>query len=200
MIKFPRTTLLASLLGLALAVPAGAQEPAHQDDDAPMSHGLSAVDQKVVSESLHAGRKEIEAARLAKSRSTQEAIRELATDIERDHTGLNERLEGIGGGVRPFAAPATASGGNHDNPAPDSAAPGTPPTVATDHDLSMLDGLQGAEFDAAWLQMMIDGHKTSVERFRSGAEGGGAEVMGLSKDALVIVRRHLSRLEALQKQ
>ena len=197
--KFPRTTLLASLLGLALAVPAFSQDAAHTGDDAPMSHGLSAVDQKVVGESLHAGRKEIEAARLAISRSTNESIRELATDIERDHTQLNERLEGIGGGVRPFAEPATASGANHGNPAPDSAAPGTPPMVGTDHDLSTLAGLQDAEFDAAWLQMMIDGHKTSIERFRSGAEGGGAEVMPLSKDALVIVRRHLSRLEALQK-
>ena len=108
MIKFPRTTLLASLLGLALAVPAVAQDAAPQGAEAPMSHALSAVDQKVVSESLHAGRKEIEAARLAKSRSSNEAIRGLATDIERDHTGLNERLEGIGGGVRAFAEPATA--------------------------------------------------------------------------------------------
>lgn len=200
MIKFPRTTLLAAMLGLALGVPAVAQDGTTSDTQAPMSHGLSTVDQKVVSESLHAGRKEIEAARLAISRSTNEDIRNAAKQIETDHTALNERLEGIGGGVRPYEAPATNSGANHVNPEPDSNAPVIPPTVHSDHDLSSLDTLQGADFDRAWLQMMHEGHVASVERFRNGAEGGGAEVMAASKDALVVVRRHLARIESLQKK
>ncbi|MFY2763497.1 DUF4142 domain-containing protein [Arenimonas sp. MALMAid1274] len=197
---FPRPTLLAAVLGLALAGPAVSQTPAMQGEGKTMSHGLSAVDQKVVSESLHAGRKEVEAARLAISRSADPDVRGVATQIEADHTELNNRLASIGGGVRAYDAPATNSGANHVNPEPDAKAPGVNPTVATDHDLSMLEGLQGRDFDAAWVQMMIDGHEKSIERFRNGSEGGGAEVMALSKDALVIVRRHLSRLEMLQKK
>ena len=199
MITSPRPTLLAAMLGLALALPAAAQDGTTSDTQAPMSHALSAVDQKVISESVHAGRKEIEAARLAISRTTHAGLRAAATTIERDHTELNARLEGIGGGVRPFPAPSTASGANHGNPEPDAAAPTTAPTVATDPDLAQLDALQGEEFDRAWLQWMISAHETSIERFRNGAQGGGAEVMPLSKDALVFERRHLAQLQSLQK-
>lgn len=201
--RHPRRTLLASLLAASLALPLAAAAQSTADNSAApertMSHGLTQVDQAFVSESLYASRKEIEAARMA-SRSGNAELRAMATMLETEHKELNERLEGFGGGVRPFAPPSTASGGQHTNPGPSEEAPMIKPDKVSDTDLARLDTLTGDDFDREWVRMMIDGHEKSVTRFSNAAEGGGAEAQAIADDYLPIIRRHLSALESLQKK
>lgn len=221
-----KTSLAAAVLALALApAPALAQDPPRTPTDARdpttgqprtppadaasrAGQALRAADQRFLDEAHASGTKEIQLARLAQQRSADNDVRDLARQIERDHTQLNAQLEAAG--ARPAAqphGPAVPTGPDRPmNPAqgaaPAAAATGQPDHVgalAGDPATRSLHTAQGAAFDRAYLDMVVAMHDQSVKKFESVVESAehGPEVKTLARTALPSLRRHAAMASSL---
>ena len=197
--RFPlRLAALPLLLGAALAAPQVLADPPATPDQTRPSHAVGASDQIFLDVLLTAGNTNLQAVELARTRSQDRDILALADTLETDHRKLNERLEGVAGGVRPFGPPSTASGAQHGNlPEPEPAGRMT----AADEALATLAGLQGADFDRAFLQMLSMQHEKVIDQCQQALTGtrNGAEVQGIARDALPTLRDHAGRVSRLMR-
>jgi putative membrane protein len=180
---------------------------------------LAAADRRFLDEALASGETEIHAAKLAQARGMDEDVRELAQLIERDHRDLNAKLEAAGaradhaGGKR-HAAPATTPATTPGTESADSAnavggAGAADPAAASeaanalsaDPHMKPLLSARGAAFDAAYLDMLVQMHRMSIEKFETAANGQehSAEVRTLAQQALPSLRRHASMAESLDQ-
>jgi putative membrane protein len=221
-------TVSALSLALALCMPALAAQDAARDPAVPATGTPAAgdtgqdrasevADRNFLDQALKSGETEVHAAKLAQQRSLDDDVRELAQLIERDHLDLNAKLEAAGaradqaGGKRnaaPATTPATTPGTESADSAKAVGGPGAADATANeaanalsaDPHMQHLVSARGADFDKAYLDMLVQMHRKSIAKFEAAAnsQAHSAEVRSLAQQALPGLRRHASMAESLK--
>ena len=88
---------------------------------------------------------EIEAGKLAETRASRKDIRDFATMLVKDHTTANEELSSLSG-TKAIECPTILEKGKRE-------------------DVDDLASKNGVEFDKAFVNEMVDGHKDAVNLF-----------------------------------
>jgi putative membrane protein len=138
---------------------------------------LTAVDKGFVDAAPSNGLAEIQLAKLAAGRASHKAVREFAARLEVDHTQANLELRKI-----------TDSQGI-------TVAQEMGPYLAASKRLTELDG---AVFDRAYLQHVIQEHEAAIAQFTKEAqEGQNPQLKAFASEMLPRLREHLQRAQRL---
>jgi putative membrane protein len=121
--------------------------------------------------------KEIAAGNLAKDQASDAAVKDYAQMMVTDHTAMSQQVQDAAG---------TA----------DAAAPAPDPTATAD-----LQGKSGADFDRAYIDMMVMDHQKAVAIFENAAQNASTdEAKALAQGALPKLRDHLQKAQDLQSR
>jgi putative membrane protein len=181
-----RGTELITALALAAAVAAcgGNRTTDERAAGAPPAGtagaGVSADARDFMTGAGGSGTAEVELGRLAQDKATSAEVRQFAEMMVRDHSKANEELKQIAEreGVQLPSAMDERHRDQHDR----------------------LARLSGAEFEREYMTIMVDNHKSSVERFeRQANEGSDTELKQFAAKTLPTVRQHLERAQQIQQ-
>lgn len=76
--------------------------------------------------------------------------------------------------------------------------PATPAQTHQEH-IDMLKAKKGAEFDQAYVDMMVDDHKEDVRKFTEEVSNGkDPDVKAFASKTLPVLKKHLAAIEAIQ--
>jgi putative membrane protein len=130
-------------------------------------------------DAAEAGMAEVEIAKLAKDRAQNPRVKNFAEMMIKDHTAANNDLMTI---ARDKSVTLPSTLGKHQ-----------------DH-LEDLSKKNGAEFDKAYMKMMVDGHEDVVSDFEKCAQNGtDPDVKTYASQKLPTVRMHLDSAKAINK-
>lgn len=126
-------------------------------------------------QALDGGRKEVAAATLASSNATDAGVKSFAEMLVKDHTAMNQQVAAAAGQA-------------------DAAAPAPDATATAD-----LQGKTGADFDRAFVDMMVGDHEKTIALFENAAQNASTEeAKSLAQGALPKLREHLQAAQDLQ--
>lgn len=164
-------TLLALIGALALTAPAAAQQTK-----------LSAVDRDFVMATARDNNYELEAAKLAQTMSTNDAVKTFAGQLITDHTKMGTDLKVAVSAVDPMLELPAAVG---------------------DKNQAKLDALRnaGTHFDALFREQMMAGHQDALKAFDEYLKCDQANpgIQVVARQAQPIIRRHKEMAEELPK-
>ena len=163
---------------------AGADMPPAYDDTGAMdTTGALGVqtgpitDADFYQQAMEANRKEIAAGTMAQAQAQDQAVKDYGKMMVDDHTAMNQQVSEAAG----MADAAT--------PAPD-------PTATAD-----LQGKTGADFDRAYIDMMVMDHQQVIAMVENAAQNASTDqAKTLAQGALPKLREHLQRAQELQRQ
>ncbi len=142
--------------------------------------GISEVAREFIEDAAHAGHAEVEAARLALSKSADPDVRSFAQRMIDDHTRLNTQLQQIARarGLQPPSEPSLAQQGR----------------------LSLLRVSDGPDFDRRYVEDFgVRAHRDTIERFGEAASRiQDAQLNKVAQEALPTLRQHLQVARTLQ--
>ena len=128
----------------------------------------------------NAGMAEVELSKLAETKATNAKAKEFAGMMVKDHGGANQKLMDLA-----KAKNITL-----------------PTTVGADEQKTMAD-LQtktGADFDKAYVDVMVKDHKKAVDLFEGAAKDAkDAEIKAFATETLPTLKSHLQAIETIQK-
>ncbi|MFA5589848.1 MAG: DUF4142 domain-containing protein [Lysobacteraceae bacterium] len=172
-----------------------------------------------VHQAVASGRAEIAAARLALQQARSPEVKAFASELEREHTRLNQRLLSLQTAHSMRMQPGSTTKDAFVDAADPTAMVATPtPAAAPDQDskaaprrhfhppsLQALSYKHGIEFDLAFMDWQINHHHAALRRFEVAAErtndnAGAAGASSLARDALPSLRQHVARAEELARQ
>lgn len=172
-----------------------------------------------VHQAVASSRAEIAAARLALQQARSPEVKAFATELEREHTRLNQRLLSLQTAHSMRMQPGSTTKDAFVDAADPTAMVATPtPAAAPDQDskaaprrhfhppsLQALSYKHGIEFDLAFMDWQINHHHAALRRFEVAAErtndnAGAAGASSLARDALPSLRQHVARAEELARQ
>jgi len=125
-----------------------------------------------------AGLTEIAASKLAKQKSTNSQVTGLADMMITDHTALGVDVDTLAS--QKFVSVA--------------------PNVNHDHQV-ILDSLAkktGAEFDKAYIEMMVADHEEAVELFKDNTKSNYTTIREVAEKGLPKIEEHLEKAKAIQ--
>lgn len=130
-------------------------------------------------DAAEAGMAEVEIAKLAKDRATNPRVKNFAEMMIKDHSAANNDLMAIARNKN-VTLPSTL--GKHQ-----------------DH-MEDLSKKKGADFDKAYMKMMVDGHEDVVSDFEKCSQNGtDPDVKTFAAQKLPTVRMHLDSAKAINK-
>ena len=122
------------------------------------------------------GMMEVQFGQVAQQKGMGQDVKDLGAMMEKDHTALGKRLKAI------------AAGKNL-----------TLPDALSPDQQKMMDDLQkktGKDFDKAYINMMVDDHKTDIKDFEKEAKNGSdADIRAFADSSLHTLKMHLSAAE-----
>jgi putative membrane protein len=122
----------------------------------------------------------IQISKLADSRAASSQVKEFATTIVKDHKAAGDQLADLLKGRKL----AIVAGFDKE----------------TKDEVSRLSKLQGTEFDRAYMQTVVKGHKDVIGIFENQAKNGQEEdIRTFAKDMLPHLRKHLSMANDVAK-
>jgi len=139
----------------------------------PGSAQLSADDRKFLQDAAIGGIEEVELGKLAVQEAASDQVRQIGQRIADDHTQANEQLQSL----------AQAKGLS------------LPTRLDAKHqkEVDRLQKLSGAEFDRAYIKLMIEDHQKDIREFRKVAEhGADADIKSLAAATLPKLHDHLA--------
>ena len=140
---------------------------------------LMGVDRKFANEAAEGNAMEVHLAQIAQQKSNSDAVKQLAQKIEQDHTQASKELEELAK-KRAVDLPTTE----------------TKQTVVVDK----FSNLAGADFDKAYIKIMVREHKKDVKEFEKyAANGMDSDLKAFAAKTLPTLREHLRMAEELQK-
>ena len=171
-----KLTTIALLFG-ALTVPALAADPM----TSATGGNLSSSDRSFVEKASIGGMTEVQAAKLAQSKSTNTSVKGFADRMVQDHTKAGAELQKV----------AMAKGV-------------TPPgTIDASHrkDVDKLDKESSKDFDKAYVKAMVSDHKDTVSLFEKESKSGDdADLKAFASKTLPTLKEHLAMIEDIEKQ
>jgi putative membrane protein len=146
--------------------------------------GLTPADRDFINKAAQGGLMEVAAGKLAAQRGLDPAVKSFGQRMVTDHTAANDTLKSL----------ASSKQMN----LPDSVSP-------EEHTaLGKLEGLNGAEFDEAYSQMMVKDHVTDISEFeKEASKGQDPDVKAFAEQTLPTLRHHLmlaNRLSSAEKK
>ncbi|WP_421944239.1 DUF4142 domain-containing protein [Pedobacter sp.] len=137
-------------------------------------------DSKFATTAAAGGMAEVEMGKLALEKSTNASVKEFATMMVSDHGKANTELMSI-------AAMKNIT---------------LPTTVDADHQKKMddLSKKTGADFDKAYVDAMVDGHKSTHDLMEKEAKDGeDADLKAFASKTAPVVKAHLDKIEMIKK-
>jgi putative membrane protein len=132
-----------------------------------------------MNDAAEAGMAEVEIAKLAKDRAQNPRVKNFAEMMIKDHSDANNKLQTI---ARDKNVTLPSTLGKHQ-----------------DH-LEDLSKKNGAEFDKAYMKMMVNGHEDVVKDFEKCSQNGtDPDVKTFAAQTLPTVRMHLDSAKAINK-
>jgi putative membrane protein len=132
-----------------------------------------------MNDAAEAGMAEVELAKLAKDRASNPRVKNFAEMMIKDHSAANNKLQTI---ARDKSVTLPSTLGKHQ-----------------DH-LEDLSKKNGAEFDKAYMKMMVNGHEDVVRDFEKCSQNGtDPDVKTFASQTLPTVRMHLDSAKAINK-
>jgi putative membrane protein len=150
---------------------------------APLNHALaaepSASDKAFVKNAGQGGLTEVEAGKLAQEKGASQDVKDFGAMMVKDHSQNNSDL----------AALAKTKGID------------APTALDTKHQaiVDKLSKLSGADFDKAYINDMVKGHKKMLTLMKSEESSGDADFKAFATKTSDTVQMHLSKAEDIQK-
>jgi putative membrane protein len=178
--------LAAALAGaLALAACNGDVDPSGNDDNGAGGAATTAAnpstqnaDSSFLREAMTSGMKEVDLGRLAEQKAARAEVKEFARMMVADHSQANDRLRQV---VQ--QASATVS----------------PDRETIDEGRARLADLTGADFDRAYIDMMVQDHQDAVNLVQDKTSAGHAATQQWATATLPTLRQHLDRARQIQQ-
>ncbi len=126
------------------------------------------------------GMTEVEFSKLAQTKGTNAKVKEFADMMVKDHGGANEKLMEL-------AKKKNIT---------------LPTTIGADEqkELADLQTKSGADFDKAYVDAMVKGHKDAADLFEKGSKDAkDADLKAFATETLPVIKGHLQAIEAIQK-
>ncbi|MFI9640195.1 DUF4142 domain-containing protein [Micromonospora sp. NPDC051925] len=171
MLGIKRLGLLATLVVVGLAPAAAAQAAAQP----------SAQDTQYLQALHQVNLAEIVTGNLAQKKGQNEQVKQLGQQFVTDHTQLDQTVQ------------STAQQLNVSLP--------NAPTADQQKVIDKLNGLNGAEFDKAWVTAELAGHVQAIQATQTEiSQGSEQSVVQLAQDALPVLQAHYDALVALAQE
>jgi putative membrane protein len=143
--------------------------------------GMAPADRAFVAKAAQGGLMEVAAGKLAAQRGLDQAVKEFGQKMVTDHASANDQLKSLADSKQ-ILLPSSLS------PEEDAA-------------LGKLEGLNGTDFDKAYLQMMVKDHVEDISEFEKEVKKGqDAEVKSFAENTLPTLRHHLMLANRLGSQ
>lgn len=152
-----------------------AMPPAYDDT---ATTGVDATaDADFYRQAMEGNQKEVALGNLAQEQAQAQAVKDYATMMVTDHSAMNQQVAAAAGMA-------------------DAAMPAAEPSATAD-----LEGKTGADFDRAYIDMMVADHEKTIAMFEDAAENAATEAARtLAASALPKLREHLQKARELQQQ
>lgn len=139
------------------------------------------IDRDFISDQLEDGDAEVRLGRLAEERASHADVRALGNMLVEQHTVAGTELKRIAGQHNVVADPDDMN--------------------EVEDDIERLSRLEGAEFDRAYLDLIIDEHRETVDELEEKVNDAGdhADVRAWASQVLPTVRQHLERARQLRE-
>ena len=159
-------------IGLLALTPMFAQNSANR---------LAAGDSTFVTKAAEGGIAEVKLGTLAKEKASDAAVKTFGQQMVDDHSKANDELKSL----------ASSKGITLPNDM----------NAKEKADYDRLSKLSGAEFDKAYMRLMVSDHRTDVNEFRHESEhGADADVKAWAAKALPTLEHHLQMAESTNTQ
>ena len=156
-----------------------AQQPADQ----PAGASTTPLDEKTstfVNKAADAGMHEVEMGQLAQQKATNERVKAFGQMMVTDHTKANDELKSIAA-QKNFQLPSSTS----------------PKHQEHKDDITKK---SGADFDKAYMKMMVDGHQDVIDAFEKASKDvTDPEIKNFATTKLPTLKAHLDSAKAIQK-
>lgn len=150
-----------------------AMPPAY--DDTATAGADATADADFFRQAMDGNRKEVALGKLAQEQAQDQAVKDYAAMMVTDHTAMQQQVAAAAGMA-------------------DAAMPADDPSVTAD-----LEGKTGADFDRAYIDMMVADHEKTVAMFEDAAQDAASETArSLAASALPKLREHLQKARELQ--
>ncbi|NOT44931.1 MAG: DUF4142 domain-containing protein [Acidobacteria bacterium] len=161
-----------------LALSGACTETPEPYEEAPLTETTPAPDRGFVEEVVTASNKEIEVSQLAAERAASADVKAYAEMLINDHREANERLDAVTSQLQLSVAPEQEQ--------------------ISEAREELID-LTGAEFDRAYIDMMVSGHEDVVSTVEDKINGSGnPQVQQWASETLPTLRQHLQRAREIQ--
>lgn len=142
---------------------------------APTAAGLSNTDRTFLMMAAKDGMKEVQMGQMAAKEGQSAEVKKMGSQIAADHTKANEQLMAI----------ATKKGIKPD----------------TKHKMDKMSKTDMANFDQAWLAMMVNDHQKDIAAFqRQAQQGTDPELKAFAKKTTPVLQKHLKMVQQAQKK
>ena len=159
--------------------PAGSNPPSIAREPA-QEMPTRGADQAFAQKAAGGGAAEVELAQLAMQKASNDAVKQLASRIESDHTKANQQLASIGSS-KGWQLPSS-------------------PSSEGQATKNKLEKLSGDAFDRAYVEAMIKDHHKDIKEFeREAASGSDTAVKQFASSALPDLKQHLQMAESAQQ-
>ncbi|HZT37688.1 MAG TPA: DUF4142 domain-containing protein [Bryobacteraceae bacterium] len=163
----------AGLTGFAAALALSGAARAQSDKSA-----LNSADSKFVAEAAQGGMAEVELGRLAAQKAQSDDVKKFGQRMVDDHTKANDQLKQIAA-QKDVTLPSDVGSRNR---------------AAIDR----LSKLSGADFDRAYMRLMVRDHRKDVSEFQKEANNGkDADVKNFASSTLPTLQDHLKEAERI---
>lgn len=142
------------------------------------STAADSVDTSFVQEMATGGTMEVELGQLAQSKGMSAAVKDFGQMMVRDHGQANMELMTVASQLNVST---------------------TPDTSKIQDAREQLSSKSGAEFDRAYIDMMVDDHQHDAGMLQDKVNGSGnAQVKAWASKTLPVVQQHLARAQEIQ--
>jgi putative membrane protein len=136
-------------------------------------------DQKFVMEASSGGLMEVALGKIAETNAASAQVKEFGRMMVTDHTKANTELKALA--------------------AQKSITISSTPMEKHQKNIDELKAKKGADFDKAYVDMMVDDHKEDVEKFQNEAnKGNDAAIKAFAAKTLPVLQKHLDHIQKIK--
>jgi len=139
---------------------------------------VGGMDQKFLTEAANGGIAEVQMAQMAQQKASSQEVKDYARRLEQDHTKANNELKEVA--QRRQVSLPTDTDAKHKEMA------------------TKLNALSGAEFDRAYMRMMVQDHRKDIKMFeRESNTGMDTDLKNFASSTLPTLKEHLQQAEQI---
>ncbi len=137
------------------------------------------ADKSFVMDAASGGLMEVELGKMATTSAASPRVKEFGRMMVTDHSKANTELKGVAS-KKNITVPAT-------------------PAEKQQSHINDMQGKKGADFDKAYVDMMVDDHKEDISKFEDEAKNGkDPDVKAFASKTLPVLHKHLASIQAIQ--